>query len=409
MARMLYGAGAYAGSNPIGGGNGYVSEYREGLAHYIVDSWAELKSAVKEAGSDKLVWVPDGLTLAMASGDDHPTLKPGAILASNRGVNGATGAKLKNPYTVGGSGNYMSPILYASSNSVVSTLTLEGPGCFASTDDPRTNAAIRCVSGAKRVEVAGCEIKNFFQGGVYIYGGAPSPWNSYGDSGRHWIHHCKIHGMQRHGFGYGVQLEGGGSALIEACDFYDCRHFICGGFTNSYEIRYCVIGDSWYKNLGTGAPTGNTQLDAHGSGPNVASGGDYIRIHHNTLSANNTMYRAGKESIGIRGKPIHECLVYNNWSKKTYLTGLHSETISASNHLACLSQSGGGAVSGLVMPNYNMRVTDNWYGAAAPPGEDGSGGAGTGGGIPVPSSDVRTFGVALAASMLFFAAISNKD
>jgi hypothetical protein len=406
---MLYGAGAYTGSNPIGGGPGYKSEYREGLAHYLVESWAELKSAVKEAGADKLVWVPNGLTLKMASGDDHPTLKPGAILASCRGVNGAAGARLKNPYIVGGSGNYMSPIIFASSNSVLSGLTLEGPGCFASTSDSRTNAAIRCVNGAKRVEVAGCELVNFFQGGVYIYGGAPSPWNSDGDTGRHWIHHCKIHGMQRHGFGYGVQLEGGGSALIEACDFYDCRHFICGGFSNSYEIRYCVIGDSWYKNMGTGAPTGNTQLDAHGSGPSVASGGDYIWIHHNTLSANNTMYKAGKESIGIRGMPHHECLVHHNWSKKTYLTGLHSELKSYSNHLACLSQSGGGAVSGLVFTDYNMRVYDNYYGAAAPPGEDGSHGAGGSGGGGIATSGIGTFGVAFVAGLLLFAAIKGND
>ncbi len=360
----LYGAGAYTGSNPIGGGAGYQSEYSEGLAHFIVESWAELRSAAKEAKSDQEVWVPT--TLTMPSGDDHPTFNPGVILASN------LSGKLRNPYTVGGTGNYMSPILYASSNCVISGLILEGPGCFASTSDSRTNAAIRCVNGAKRVEVENCELVNFYQGGVYIYGGAPSPWNDDSSTGRHWIHHCRIHGMQRHGFGYGVQLEGGGSALIEACDFYDCRHFICGGYSNSYEIRYCTIDDSWYRSMGTGAPTGNTQLDAHGHGDTTAGyAGYHILIHHNILSANNTMYPPGKGSIGIRGIPRYECRVYNNWTKKTYKSGLHTETVNNPGGLAYLAGPAGGSWGGDTdLAKHNMYVYDNWYGAEPPPGDD---------------------------------------
>ncbi|MFA5377837.1 MAG: PKD domain-containing protein [Dehalococcoidia bacterium] len=374
MARPLYGAGAYSGSNPIGGGNGYVSAhgYTQATADYVVTTWAAFKTACAAATSGMVIWIPSGVTLVMSSGDDHPTLKTGVVVASNRGQNGAAGGKIKNPYTVGGVGNYMSPCFYASSNCVISGITLEGPGCFASTSDSKTNAAIRCATGAKRVEVENCEIFNFFQGGVYIYGGKPSPWNLDSSVGRHWIHHCKIHGMQRHGFGYGVQLEGNGSALIECCDFYDCRHFICGGNSgNSYEIRYCTIGDSWYRTGGTGAPTGNTQLDAHGGGPTGSiPAGDYMWMHHNTLSANNTMYSPGKENIGIRGVPTHECKVYNNWTKKTYKSGgPYSETASMSNHLACTSASGGGAVSGN-MNTYHLWVYDNWYGTVAPPGDD---------------------------------------
>jgi hypothetical protein len=119
-----YGAGAYTGSNPIGGGDGYVSAhgYSQATADYVVDTWAEFKSACGSATSGDVIWVPSGVTLTMASGDDHPTLKSGVVLASNRGQNGAAGGKLKNPYTVGGSGNYMSPIVFASSNCVISGL-----------------------------------------------------------------------------------------------------------------------------------------------------------------------------------------------------------------------------------------------------------------------------------------------
>ena len=371
-AAAEYGAGAYTGSNPIGGDDGYVSPhgYSQATADYVVNTWAQFKSACGSATSGDVIWVPSGVTLTMASGDDHPTLKSGVVLASNRGQNGAAGGKLKNPYIVGGTGNYMSPIVYASSNCVISGLTFEGPGCFASTTDSRTNAAIRCVAGSRRVEVENCEISNFYQGGVYISGGAPTPWNSDTSTGRHWIHHCRIHGMQRHGFGYGVQLESGGSALIEGCDFYDCRHFICGGYTNSYEIRYCTIADSWYRSMGTGAPTGNTQLDAHGHGDTTAGyAGYYMWMHHNTLSANNTIYPPGKGNIGIRGIPRYECRVYNNWTKKTYKSGgPYTETVNNPGGLAYLAGPEGGSWgTDTNLAKHNMYVYDNWYGTTAPP------------------------------------------
>ncbi len=378
MARPLYGAGAYSGSNPIGGGNGYVSShgYTQAAADYVVTTWGAFKTAVAAATSGMVIWIPNGVTLTLASADDHPTLKAGVVVASNRGQNGAVGGKIKNPYVASqpaGGGNYMSPCFFASSNCVISGLVFEGPGCFASTTDNRTNAAIR-LDSRKRVEIENCEITNFFQGGVYIRGGAPTPWNLDTSVGRNWIHHCKIHGMQRHGFGYGCQVEYGASVLVECCDFYDCRHFIAGGNnSNSYEIRYCTISDSWYRNLGTGAPTGNTQLDAHGGGSSGSPyAGAYMWIHHNTLSANNTMYPAGKGSVGVRGIPQYECRVYNNWTKKTYKSGgPYTETVNKSGGLAYLAEDKGGTWGGgSTLSTYKMYVYDNWYGTSAPPGDD---------------------------------------
>jgi hypothetical protein len=360
---------------PIGGDDGYRQHYVQSDARYVVDTWAEFKLACSSAISGQLIWVPGEITLTMPSADDHPTAKAGVIVASDRGLNGSAGGRLYNPHTAGGEGNYMSPLFFASSNCIVSGLVLEGPGSFCKDTVSKTNAAIRIASGAKRVEVENCEIKNFFQGGVYMYGGRPSKWNDDSSAGRHWIHHCKIHGIQRHGFGYGCQIEGGASVLVECCDMFDCRHFVAGGYTdNCYEIRYSTIGDSWYKSYYedpvNGVNLGNTQLDAHGSGPNVANGGDYMWMHHNTLSANNTVYKPGQPSIGIRGKPEHECRIYNNWSQMDYLTGgPHTETVSKDDHLACLSQSGGGAISGLLFASYNMHVYDNWYGLEPPPGD----------------------------------------
>ena len=372
-----YGAGAYTGSNAIGGGNGYVSAhgYSQASADYVVTTWAQLKSACSSAGSGDVIWVPNGTTLTMASADDHPTLKPGVVLASNRGQNGATGGKLKQPYISSGSGNYMSPVIYASSNCVISGLTFEGPGCFASTNDARTNAAIR-IDNAKRVEIENCEIKNFYQGGIYIRGGMPSPWNSDTSTGRHWIHHCTIHGMQRHGFGYGIQVESGGSFLCEACNLYDCRHEICasqtaaGGSGNCYEIRYCTIGDGWYRSMGTGAPTGNHAVDVHGYGASTSGyAGGHILVHHNTFTANSTY--SYKANVGVRGIPQYECRVYHNWTKKTNHSGLYSET--SPNSAFTLLASGGTAWNGgSTMSNYKMYVYDNWYGTSSPSGSSAS-------------------------------------
>ncbi len=386
MALPLYGAAAYpymATVGPVGGNEGYRQYYAQSDADYTVGTWAEFKLACKSATSGQLIWVPGGVTIAVPAAEEyngysHPVLKAGVILASDRGLNGSAGGRLYNPNTASGEGNYMSPIFFASSNCVVSGLVLEGPGSFCKDTVSKTNAAIR-LNNTRRVEIENCEIKNFFQGGVYVYSGRPSKWNDDSSSGRNWIHHCSIHGIQRHGFGYGVQIESAGSVLVECCDMFDCRHFIAGGYAdNCYEIRYSTIGDSWYKSYYedpvNGVNLGNTQLDAHGSGPNVANGGDYMWMHHNTLSANNTVYPPGQPSIGIRGKPEHECRVYNNWTKMTYLDSAaagtsFTETVSKDDHLACLSQSGGGAISGLLFASYNMHVYDNWYGLEPPPGD----------------------------------------
>ncbi len=367
-----YGAGAYTGSNPIGGGDGYVSAhgYSQATADYVVNTWAQFKSACGSATSGDVIWVPSGVTLTMASGDDHPTLKSGVVLASNRGQNGAAGGKLKNPYIVGGSGNYMSPIVFASSNCVISGLTFEGPGSFASTTDSRTNAAIR-INSARRVEIENCELANFYQGGIYISGGMPTPWNSDTSTGRHWVHHCTIHGMQRHGFGYGLQVESGASALIEACSLYDCRHLIAAsqtqapGYGNCYEARYNIVGEGWYRYYGTGPLHNNHQFDCHGFGASTSGyAGGYIWIHHNTFAANNTYDDA--PNVSIRGIPHYECRIYHNWTKKTTHSGLYSET--TTNSAFTLRASDGGAWNGSpTLSTYKMYVYDNWYGAAAPP------------------------------------------
>jgi hypothetical protein len=395
MARMLYGAGAYAGSQPVGGGATYQSEYREALAHYVVESAAELESVLKEAKGDQLIWQAKDITCPDSS--SLGTLK--AILASDLTHTISQPKKAS---------SFMTPVIYGASGSIFEGLRMKGPGSTCNTGGPR-NCAIRGVEAARRIEIANCDIGYFYEGGVYFNSGGMT-WNSDAADGRHWLHHCHIHHIQKHGFGYGVSEEGNCSYLLEASRVEHCRHLVMGqgGGHCSYELRYNVFGDADYLDGGSANNVWyvNHQVDFHGT-----PGPKYALIHHNTFSANNRN-EAGKSltahvNVGIRGKAVNFCKVYNNWTRKTTHSGLYTETKSNS-AFSCLA-GGGGPVSAS-LSSYNITANDNWYGTTPPAGEDGSGGYDDGGsgGDFEPSGDLTTFGVAMAASVLFFMAIAPK-
>lgn len=365
----LYGAGAYTGSNPIGGGNGYVSPhgYSQATADYVVTSLAQLQSALSAATSGKVIWIPNGVTITWSSTTGAiGTLKAGAVLASNRGQDGVAGGQIK---ATGNAPSFMTPLIWASSNSVISGLQFVGPGSLTGTGGPR-NCAIRGVNSAKRIEVENCSISYFYEGGIYFNGGGMT-WNDDGPNGRHWVHYCNIHHVQKHGFGYGVSMEGACSYLVETCIIEHCRHLVMGqaGGVGSYEARYNIFGDADYRAGGTGAWYVNHQVDWHGSAYSCA----YSLIHHNTFSANdrNELGQAQEPhtNVGVRGKAMYYCLVYNNWTKKTRnnQSGLFSETV-VNSAFTALTNGGDPLGSGYPLSSYNMQVYDNWYGPAAPPG-----------------------------------------
>src|SRR5574343_1610452 len=64
---MPYGAAGYTGTNPIGGGVGYASDYRQSDAHCIIESLSDLNLALVSYGRGKLVWIPDGITITIPS------------------------------------------------------------------------------------------------------------------------------------------------------------------------------------------------------------------------------------------------------------------------------------------------------------------------------------------------------
>jgi hypothetical protein len=355
---VSYGADANPTGNPIGGGSGYVSPhgYSQATADYVVTTATELSTALASATSGDVIWVPSGTTINITTAYGK-TLKSGVVLASNRGQNGAAGGKIKTTYKATA---FMTPILWCASNSVVSGLVFEGPGGIANSSGPR-NCALRGLNKALRIEVENCEISEFAEGGIYFYGGGMA-WNDDSSSGRHWVHHCNIHNIQKHGFGYGIAEEGGCAYLAECNIFTDNRHHILGqAGNNHYEVRYNIFNDARYYI--SGVLYYSAQVDCHGGGTSTStSAGGTLMIHHNTFSTN-----SGHVNVGIRGIPKTECRVYNNWTKKTTHAGLYTET--TTNSAFTLLGSEGGAWSGSsTLSTYKMYVYGNWYGTTAPSG-----------------------------------------
>lgn len=371
LAITAYGADAYAGGEPIGGGTGYSSYYSAVGAYAVCTTEGQLTTALAGAGSGDVIWIPNGTTITI-TGSYSKTLKSGAILASDRGLLGVAGGKVKWTYEAT---SYMTPLFYAESGAIFSGLTLEGPQALADMSGPR-NCAIR-ASAKARVEIENCEIYNFPEAGVWFgdYGGAISAWDSDNPvTGRHWIHHSYIHGIQKHGFGYGIGEQSsvsstGNSFLAEANILGPCRHSIMAqAGPNSYEIRYNIFYDSYYNTneTGTGTWYNATQIDCHGTGTTASpSAGIHLIIHHNTFSAN--LSYSTKPNVGIRGIPLVECNVYYNWTQKTTHTGLFTETASTNSAFTLQSSSGGTWSGGALLATYNMTVYDNWYGTSAPP------------------------------------------
>jgi hypothetical protein len=377
---MSYGTDAYTGDNPIGGGEGYVSPYgfSQSTAHETVTTLAELEKVMGElpANSEKLTWIPDGVTIVIPtiySSGGRRLLKNNlrGYLASNLGTDSLGGGKIRVTAKTNG---YMTAI-WQDSYSKVSGLTVEGPGAFEGTT-PVFGWAGNCAfrsSGTKRIEYENCHVFNFAEGLIKFTGGDITPWNNPTD--RHWIHHCNLHGSQRHGFGYGVsQAEGYGhycAALIEATKLYDCRHLVmCDhGQYWSYELRYNDFGDSWYKSGGTGAKTYACQIDAHGSGDSTAGyAGYHYEIYYNDFSIND-----GKANIGVRGIPRDKFNIYKNRTRKTNHSGAYPadgsyEKANVGGSLVDMEGGEGGYQPyGNDMPAHNVFAWDNWYGASEPP------------------------------------------
>ncbi len=378
---VLYGAGAYTGSNPIGGGEGYVSPhgYSQSNAEYVVSTASELTRALSLAGSGDVIWIPGNVTIGMGS-FRGVVVPAGVVIASDRGSDGSLGALFSDTSTSG-------VAFSARDNAVFSGLRFRNSHATAS---GRTLMS----SSGHGVEWENCEIRDFGYIGLW-FGTHSMAWDS---PDRNWVHHCIISGFQQTGLGYGIGLTGT-SVLVECNKIQNCRHLISGQRTDAgqavtnYEFRYNECGDalywqsSWSYNVQTDQHGGNdSQAWGNPDPPNATTAaGGTLKIHHNTYTSN-----SGQANVGIRGIPATMCEVYNNWTRKTNgSSGAHDETSPRNGaFLQRLENLAGRTYEGKTITGssfIHMSVHDNWYGSTAPSGASGGGDTGGTGGGTAPA------------------------
>lgn len=295
---------------PIGGGPGYTNSITRG--DYYVTTLDELVEALRKARSGQIVFIDGDVVIdcTVKVWIEGLVLKipAGVTLASDRGHGTSRGALIFSDTF------QTSPLFECLGPNVrITGLRIKGPDTEARLDlhsycqtlgakkgdeeafdheyyykFPTSNGIRTQYNG---LEVDNCEVAGWSCGGIYLEAGE-----------RLHIHHNYIHHNQRNGLGYGVCLGNGKTkALIEQNLFTYNRHSIAGTG---------VIGCSYeaWNNVELGQSLAHC-FDMHGGkdrkdGTNIA--GTSIKIHHNT-------FRSHEKPIKIRGVPLMEAVVNNNW------------------------------------------------------------------------------------------------
>lgn len=396
---VALGTRAYTGTQPIGGGEGYVSQYDQAHAHETAGSLDDLNKLLKEFKGEKEIWLPPEVKFevkTVASPAKRMILpypvQEGVILASDRGVNGSEGALIHVTGTCSGA---FATGIWFKAHTKLAGLQIQGPtnlGTKGSVGGCYTMFALK-LSGAPAVEIENCKLWDFPQGLISLDNVLSTPseslaWNS---PNRVWLHHSELFGAQAHGWGYGV-LESNSNGrdlacLIEACKVHDCRHLVAcdHGSPFNYELRYNDFGDAWYwsANRVGGTKYYACQIDAHGSGHTLSGyAGKHYEIWANDFSLN-----GNKANIGIRGNPSGEDRIHDNWTKKTRngVTGLYPaegyEHEFIGGCFVDLEGSEGGPWSSTPcsrcssstyrhLDEHRVWVWNNWYGPTPPPDDD---------------------------------------
>ena len=292
-ANNIFGAQVNPTKEPIGGGKRYSRIVAK--KDYVVKTYDEMLSALKQATVGQVVYITDDAELDL-TGKDKVVISESVTLASGRGQDSSQGALL---YT---NDLAASPMIQADGNNVrVTGLRLRGPDPQRRTEQmsqlhaqgryysiPNSDGIICEHPG---LEVDNCQLWGFSHAAVFLKTGA---------SGAH-IHHNYIHHNQRSGLGYGVCLDQA-DALIEANLFDWCRHHIAGTGRpgTSYEARYNLVLEN----------ANSHSFDMHGGadrndGTDIA--GDSILIHHNTFLASSI------PAIVLRGRPTRSAEIHHNW------------------------------------------------------------------------------------------------
>lgn len=315
-----YGAESYQGTDPIGGGLGYGEIFSQEDADYVVNDLTALITVLSNAQPNEIIFVASDINM---NGCESITIPEGVTLAGNRGA-GVKG-RSKGAIIYDDNRGDWDPIIFAEANVRITGLCIRGPFSDVNEDEEYPNCwALGIYSNKPNLEIDNCEIYNWPYSGIILCEEQENVDNFYAGAINAYIHHNTIHHCQILGLGYGISLGlfqydvskprymGAVSALIEANEFYKCRHVIAsiGNIGKRYEACYNIIsevGESLYSHM----------MDVHGGYDRINYGdqtyiaNNWVSIHHNTFMP--TGQSEDKYAIAIRGIPIEGGLIYHNW------------------------------------------------------------------------------------------------
>lgn len=254
----------------LGGGEGYANTVPVGDADYTVSSTSELENALGSASSGDVVYLVDDV-----SASSTLTLPRGVTLASDRGINGSPGSKLRT--------NKEIPLLRVQGNNRITGLVIQGPMTeYESWDGYPAGWGIE-------TEGSGVEIDN-----VEGFGFAYSAVRCGADTH---VHHCNLHDNPQEGLGYGVDVSGG-HPVIEYCKFDGNRHSVAAGSGDrGYTLENTWIGPKSY-----GHP-----IDHHGP-----QSGSEVVIRNVTVEATEDV-TGDTKSVSMRDDDMGRLLIENCW------------------------------------------------------------------------------------------------
>ena len=288
--------------HPLGGGAGYAETVAPtGSPATCFD---ELHEALSAAKSGDTVYVAGDATIECTERvyieQSVLELPGGVTLASDRGVDGSSGALIRSDAFA------TRPLVRVTGpDARLTGVRLQGPNPRRCLEHHarafheghggheyyyKFPISVGIDTDHSRLRVDNCELAGWSHSAVYLVRGAG-----------HRVQHNFIHHNQYNGLGYGVSHDVAES-LIEGNLFTANRHSIAGTGRggSGYEARHNV-------ELGR---TLNHCFDMHGGrdrkdGTDVAGG--WMHVHHNTFRAQR------RRAIVIRGTPEGEAVIERNW------------------------------------------------------------------------------------------------
>lgn len=309
-----YGSGDYdTDGNPIGGGVGYDFIYATG-DHVIAntaDFAAHMQGGAQQAASGTVVFVPSSVTVNL-DGYSYLTIPAGVTIASNRGLSGSTGGKIKKTLDAAPGGYNDTCLFIGGANVRITGICIEGEnipiggessqgesGSYKTGESYLQFGILNGIPGSagyNNIVVDNCELFGWGYAAFYA-AGIPT-------TGRSHIHHCYIHHNCAAHMGYGVN-NGGGDMLVEWNIFDYNRHSIAGDGSagEKYTFRY-------NKHLGHSIQTGGIHVDVHENSTGGAFAGTEYYIYNNTIIQGSGT--AQQAFVHIRGTPQTGAYIYNN-------------------------------------------------------------------------------------------------